>query len=469
MKSKPIIFLNLIDHTSDKIKLVLKDFTPELKEELVAWHLVTEHEGILLLKHDETHIRQLADYFTGRVLINTRYLHKKAAKLPYHAVKLTRSESRPAIKTLHIQPISHEGKLYLKLQFRYDRQLYRLLKDIKKVKWSQTYRSFLTHFSDEAIAHLLKNLKGKVRITLSQKIEVNNLLLQKALWEQHLPADSKTCCIELLEFMKLKNYSMNTMRAYHAMVVKFLNARDVAIEIIHAYSEAEINQYHASLAEQGNYSVSFVNQSINAIQLYYRHCVGSALKLEQVFRPKKVSTLPKTLARQDIAQMISKTENLKHKIMLLMIYSSGLRAGELLDIRLKDISVEERKLHIKAAKGKKDRCTILSKKVCDMLVQYKKAYHPKDYLFEGAGGGRYSYRSLQNVFKQGLKLAGLSSQYTLHCLRHSFATHLLEGGTDLRYIQQLLGHNSSRTTEIYTHVSMQALHKIVSPADLLNI
>jgi hypothetical protein len=287
MKTKPVIFLNLIDHTSDKIKLVLKGFTPALKEKLASWHLVSVHEGVLLLKRDENHIRQLADYFAGRVLINTKYLHRKAAKLPYHSVKLAQTVSKPIVKSLHIQPISHEGKLYLKQQFRYDRQIYQLLKHTDKLKWSQTYRSFLTHFSDEAIAHLLRHLKGKVRIALSQKIEVNNLLLQKALWEQQLPAGSKTCCIRLLEIMKLKNYSMNTMRTYHAMVIKFLNVRDVAIEIIHAYSETDINRYHAGLAEQGNYSVSYINQSVNAIQLYFRHCVERPLKLEQVFRPKK--------------------------------------------------------------------------------------------------------------------------------------------------------------------------------------
>ncbi len=465
----PVIFLNAMDPRGDHLKLVLKDFPPSLKKELVHFHLIRQQAGNLLLLRDENHIRQLSDYFRGRVMINTSYLYKKGIKVPERAVSLIPGKPKPAISTLYLLPITHEGKLFLKIQFRYQRQLYRLLSQAEGVRWSQTYRCFLTHFSEASIMNLLDNIKGVARLALNSKVTINSLELQKALWEQQLLAGSKTCSLHLLEIMKLKNYSFNTVRTYHALILKFLNATSLPLEIIHDYDEAEINRYHTALKEKGGYSVSYVNQSINAIQFYYHHCVKRPLNLQQVFRPKKPATLPKILSRQEIEEIFRMTDNPKHKSMLLILYSSGLRAGELLNLTWDDISLAERKIHIKAAKGCKDRYSILSQKACHLLGQYRKSYRTKYYVFEGQYGGKYSYRSLQQIFKRSLQRANITKPYTLHCLRHSFATHLLEAGTDLRYIQQLLGHNSSRTTEIYTHVSMQALHKIISPADSLNI
>lgn len=253
------------------------------------------------------------------------------------------------------------------------------------------------------------------------------------------------------------------------MILKFLNAHPQPLEVIQAFSEAEVNAYHSRLQQSKKYSVSYINQSINAVQLYYRLVVQRPLRLAQVVRPKKEATLPKIIPRQEIEQLLAKTSNLKHKTMLLLIYSAGLRSGELLQLKWNDLDLKAGRIHLKGAKGKKDRITLLSQKAKALLLQYQQEYRSADYVFEGQYGGRYSYRSLQQVFKRAMKEAGITAPYTLHCLRHSFATHLLESGTDLRYIQQLLGHSSSKTTEIYTYVSMQALEKIVSPADQLTI
>lgn len=469
MSAKPIIFLNPMEGVEGKLKLVIKDFTTELKAELMQFHLIGQQQGRLQINHDQDHIRQLSDYFMGRVMINTRYLYQKPVKVPAQTVKLHAAEKLQTLPHVNLLPMTHEGKTFLKLQLTYNKQLYGILFQISGIKWSKTYKCFITHFSEASITHLLRQLKGAARLSLSKKIEINSLQLQKALWEQHLPEGHKTCSLKLLEMMKLRNYSMNTIRTYYAMILKFLNASELPLEVIHAYSEAEVNAYHAKLRESGHYSVSYINQSVNAVQLYYRHCVGKPLNVEQVFRPKKASTLPKILARQEIEAMLTKTVNIKHKAMLLLIYSAGLRAGEVLRLKWEDISLPDGRIHIKAAKGKKDRYTPLSLKAGNLLQQYRKQYPTKVYVFEGQYGGAYSYRSLQQIFKRAMKEAGITAPYTLHCLRHSFATHLLESGTDLRYIQQLLGHSSSKTTEIYTHVSMQALDKIVSPADMLNI
>lgn len=469
MSKLPIIFLNTIDQQPNQCQLVLKDATRQLSKELDSLAYVQKQQEKWLMPSDEGHIRQLTDYLQGRALINTRYLHQKPVRVPRKEVSLKQDSPAHRLPAINLLPFSHEGKTFLKLQLRYHKALYHQLFNAEGIRWSRTYRCFVTSFTEQSILGLTMQLKGSARISLSRKITLNSLTLQKVLWEQQLPKEHKTVEMKLLEYMKLKNYSFNTMRTYHGMILKYLNVHPQPLEVIQAFSEKEINFYHSRLLEKGSYSVSYINQSINAVQLYYREVVERPLRLTQIVRPKKEATLPKIIPRQEIELLLAKTKNLKHKTMLLLIYSAGLRSGELLRLKWSDIQSTDYKIHLKGAKGKKDRITLLSQKAKALLLQYQQEYRSADYVFEGQYGGMYSYRSLQQVFKRALREAGIITPYTLHCLRHSFATHLLESGTNLRYIQQLLGHSSSKTTEIYTYVSMQALDKIVSPADQLSI
>jgi integrase/recombinase XerD len=208
---------------------------------------------------------------------------------------------------------------------------------------------------------------------------------------------------------------------------------------------------------------------VNAIKLFFDKVEGAKLKVDLVHRPKRPSLLPKVLAMEEVAAIINVLDNLKHKCMLSLIYSAGLRRSELIGMRIKNIDSKRMQLFIHQAKGRKDRIAPLSETVLQLLREYFKAYKPKDYLFEGINGEQYSERSLALVLKRACELAGIKKQVNLHMLRHSYATHLLESGTDLRYIQELLGHKSSRTTEIYTHVSQSSINKIISPLDKLNI
>ncbi len=179
--------------------------------------------------------------------------------------------------------------------------------------------------------------------------------------------------------------------------------------------------------------------------------------------------MPKVLTEKEVSAILSAVHNIKHKAMLLMVYSSGLRAGELINLRINDIDGEQMRVFVRGGKGKKDRVTILSKKALETLREYFKKFRPKEYLFEGQFGGKYSDSSLRRVFVTALKKAGISKKVTLHSLRHSFATHLLETGVDMRYIQMLLGHSSSKTTEIYTHITHKGWQKIESPLDKLKL
>ncbi len=189
----------------------------------------------------------------------------------------------------------------------------------------------------------------------------------------------------------------------------------------------------------------------------------------EIKRPKKDKKLPVVLSQEEIAKVFSSVTNIKHSAILMLTYSAGLRVGEVVRLKVEDIDAHRKLIHVHCAKGRKDRYTILSEVVLKVLVEYLKKYKPETWLFCGAHGGRHiSTRTVQAIFEQAKEKAGIKKEVTVHSLRHSFATHLLEGGTDLRYIQELLGHRSSKTTEIYTHVSGKALGKIISPLDTMD-
>jgi site-specific recombinase XerD len=182
-------------------------------------------------------------------------------------------------------------------------------------------------------------------------------------------------------------------------------------------------------------------------------------------RPRKENKLPKVIGERDVLRMIQVCDNMKHKLILAMLYAAGLRLGELLNLRKCDILTDKSIIFVRGGKGKKDRTTLLAEHLKPLLYQYMKDYRPNYWLFEGPNRAQYSASSVNKIIKTMSKKAHLQQNISAHMLRHSFATHLLEQGLDLRYIKQLLGHGSSKTTEIYTHVSSKALANIKSPLD----
>jgi integrase/recombinase XerD len=231
-------------------------------------------------------------------------------------------------------------------------------------------------------------------------------------------------------------------------------------------SNDDVIQYNNAFILKNNISASYQNQVVNAIKLYFNTIRETKIVIDKIHRPKRAKVLPNVLSKEEVRLILEAHSNVKHKMMLSMIYSCGLRCGELLALKPSDIDSKRNIVLLKNAKGKKDRITPLSPKILEMLRDYYKVYKPTTYLFEGQTKGcAYDDRSLQQVLKQALVKVGISKPVTLHWLRHSYATHLLESGTDLRYIQELLGHRSSKTTEIYTHVSTKSIQQIKSPFD----
>lgn len=284
-----------------------------------------------------------------------------------------------------------------------------------------------------------------------------------------IEVDGKTS-LAMQEFIKtltLKDYSPRTIRTYRHMFNEFLTYyQDLDPEKI---SEEQIRDFLLYLIKERDISISYQNQSINAIKFYYEQVLERPVRSYYIQRPKKGRQLPNVLSEEEVVAILKCTDNLKHRAMLWLIYSSGLRLGELINLKIQDVDSNRMLLIVRQGKGKKDRVSLLSEKVLKLLRDYFRQYHPREWLFEGQFGGQYSPTSLQKVFRQAKEKAGIKKHATVHTLRHSFATHLLERGTDLRYIQALLGHQNPKTTEIYTHITKRGLDKIKSPLDNLDL
>jgi site-specific recombinase XerD len=221
------------------------------------------------------------------------------------------------------------------------------------------------------------------------------------------------------------------------------------------------------LAEKKNSSASTLNTAINALKFYYGEVLKKRFTYE-IKRPSKDKRLPVVLSQEDVSRILSCITNIKHKLILMFVYSAGLRVSEVVKLRFEDIDAERRLIRIRGGKGRKDRYTILSEIALKTFKEYVKKYKPEKWLFPGQKRGKHiTARTVQKILKNACKKTGITKDVTVHSLRHSFATHLLESGVDLRYIQELLGHKSSKTTEIYTHVAMKDLRKIKSPLDLM--
>ncbi|MBI5917524.1 MAG: tyrosine-type recombinase/integrase [Bacteroidetes bacterium] len=271
----------------------------------------------------------------------------------------------------------------------------------------------------------------------------------------------------LEQSLLLVRYSWRTIKSYKNCFREFIghydNTRPAEI------SRPQIDQYIVHLIKEKKISESYQNQILSAIKFFYLNVAKQEEKVMDLLRPKKQQKLPHVLTEEEVVRLLKAVGNPKHKCILMLIYSAGIRLGETVNIRLSDLQPSQNRLFIREGKGKKDRCTILSDRMWVLLKDYLEVYAPVEWLFEGQNGGQYSVRSVQAIFEKARHDSRINPYATVHTLRHSFATHLLEKGVDLRYIQDLLGHESSRTTEIYTHITKKGLQKIKSPLDDLDL
>jgi site-specific recombinase XerD len=361
-----------------------------------------------------------------------------------------------------------KGKRYVGLQFNTDKIIQALVKGLPDVKWSTEFNMAYILNSKENINKIFEIFSGVVWVNCNyffdKKPLNNNNEPIDITWfrKRTLPKNYRHCPTAYLDRLQLKKYANSTVKSYILAFETFINYHNTK-ELIQI-NENDVRQYILKLIQE-NKSDSYINIAINSIKFYYESVLGMPNRFYQIERPRKEKKLPKVLSKQDILQIIAHTNNLKHKCIVGLLYSSGMRRNELVNLKITDIDSKRMLLLIEAAKGKKDRYTILSHTLLNDLRDYYKQWKPKKYIIEGVYGQQYSGQSIGKIVTNAAKKAGIQVTVTQHMLRHSFATHLLEDGVDLRQIQVLLGHSSSKTTEIYTHVAMTTFKKIKNPLD----
>jgi site-specific recombinase XerD len=369
------------------------------------------------------------------------------------------------MKIIKLEPGHHQKGSVIWLHFSYDEQLHQLVRQANAC-WSATHQCWYLPATKGVVNQLLQVVKGRAWVdyqALKQAPKPRKLRNQQAALPKvngNLDRDIRA----FVDWMRNRRYSEKTITTYEECLwvfFRFLDGKAPA-EVTHA----DLERFQKKFVLAGGYSRSFQSQVINAVKLFFSNRQHRQLNPELVERPKKEKKLPNVLSKEEVKQILEAPANLKHRAMLSLIYACGLRRSELLNLKLKDVDAKRKLLIVRGAKGKKDRIVPLSDKVLTMLREYYKYSRPQAYLFEGyKTGEQYSEGSLQKVLKNALQKAGIQKPVTLHWLRHSYATHLLENGTDLRYIQEILGHKSSKTTELYTHVTDNSIKQIKTPFD----
>lgn len=364
--------------------------------------------------------------------------------------------------SITIKPIRINGEIFWGLFFPFCEPVHVKLRRLQ-CSWSQSNRCWKLPYTKSNQEILIRELQAIAHLNWEGFAVENKCSLASL---PQLEEKQEQLILKFTKALRAERYATNTIATYTdalRVFLRFFSEKDPS-EI----TEDDVQRFNVNYILGNGYSASYQNQVINAIKLFFVRIEKRRIDPEILLRPRRAKPLPNVLSMEEVKQVLEASPNIKHRAMLSMIYASGLRCGELLSLKKDAIDRKRKIVLLRGAKGNKDRIVPLSPKIETLISEYLQRFNPDIYLFEGEKKGeKYSSRSLQQVLKQSLHKAGIHKPATLHWLRHSFATHLLEGGTNLRYIQELLGHNSSKTTEIYTHVSTQTIQKIISPFDKL--
>lgn len=359
-------------------------------------------------------------------------------------------------------------KRYIGLQFNTDKVIHALVKQLPHVKWSNSFNMAYISNTSENLDQIFKIFNGVVWVNCnyffdkSTVRETNEPIDITWFRKRQLPTNYRVCPTSYLDKLELRKYANNTVKTYVTSFETFINYY-ISKDLV-AINESDVRKYILKLVQEDK-SNSYINSAINSIKFYFESVLGMPNRFYEIERPRKEKKLPKVLSKEDVLSVIANTNNLKHKCIVSLLYSSGIRRNELVNLKITDIDSKRMLIRIEAAKGNKDRYTLLSHFLLKDLRAYYKQYKPEKYIIEGMYGKQYSAQSIGKIVGNAAEKAGIKISVTPHILRHSFATHLLEVGVDLRQIQVLLGHSSSKTTEIYTHVATTTFKTIKNPLD----
>lgn len=390
--------------------------------------------------------------------------------------------------SVHLRKILHNNSISIGIYFENLRGLNKRAREIG-AKWTRTFKCWYLPYntqSYEAIKRIFKDcgiilhkgqalqplagLPGKRQTACPTKPATAAkpaLVISKSAKHNSVPLPSGCNEKEFTkysELLALKGYSPGTQKTYKSEFSIFL--QQIKNVNVQGMTPERLSAYFFYCHKHLKLSENTIHSRLNALKFYYEQVLKREKFFWEIPRPKKHLALPKVISEEKIIAGITNIDNLKHKALIATAYSAGLRVSEVVNLRISDVNSDRMQIFIAKAKGKKDRVVTLSSFTLKILREYYKKYKPKHWLFEGQQSGeRYSSRSAQEIFKSACKKIGIPAAMTFHSLRHSFATHLLENGTDIKYIQEILGHNDINTTLRYTHVSKKAIEAIESPLD----
>lgn len=347
--------------------------------------------------------------------------------------------------------------------FKYNQQFLSIIKESKKFRWSVSMKYWYGAFSLENLQILKQSFKNLANITVDPS--VFETPIQPLIRKKRIISDQNKNIIRgFIYYLNGKRYSESTVKTYFTFIADFLEfVNDIPLEDL---TNKDVECFIEDVFIPRKYSISTQRQFISSMKLFIKFYPNSHIEELNLTRPKRSKFLPNILSKEEIIDILRHTKNLKHRAILALIYSAGLRIGELLNLQLKHIDIDRRQIIVKNSKGRKDRNVILAESFIPLLLNYLNTYNPKIFFTEGKPSQKYSAASIRAFLKRSCKAANITKKITPHTLRHSYATHLLENGIDLRYIQELLGHSKPETTMLYTHVSKKDLLKIESPLDI---
>jgi len=372
------------------------------------------------------------------------------------------NKSSQELPVITLKKIVHKRKEQLFVFFKYYNPFIVKLRALPNFKWSKTKRGWYTNFSSDNVL-LVKNTFKEASIKMDASI-YNKTVPKFIKKERNLSSENKKVIQLYVKYLRGKRYSESTVITYGSFIADFINY--ISEKPLSELSNRDVELFIEDVFVPKKMSISSQRQLISAIKLFKQFYPECAITEIQLQRPKKSKLLPTVLSQDEILHIIQSTLNLKHRAILALLYGSGLRVGELINLELKNIDIHRKQVHLQSAKGRKDRYVNLAESFIPLLLNYLNSYKPATYFVEGTKGVKYTANSVRSFLKRSCKIAGIKKLVTPHTLRHSYATHLLENGIDLRIIQELLGHSRPETTMIYTHVSQKNLLTVKSPLDI---
>lgn len=372
-----------------------------------------------------------------------------------------------------LQKLTHQGDQQIALDFSFNEAVKDYAKRFPGVKWTQTHKCFYVAYSPKNLHELFNylqtggyfvdysafkgNTRPKAEVSKIEKPEGKQLY-------RDLSPELKQLLKDFSNYLRGKRLSQSTVSGYGHFILRFLaqaNPKDPK-----QWNLRSIEFFMEQVMAKEAYSISSHRLCVSALKHFTVFCRINGFDASSFERPKKSRLLPTVLSKEEVIDLIQVTKNLKHRTVLGLLYSGGLRIGELLRLQPKDLDIDRSQIHIKKSKGRKDRTVMMSEVIKPLLHNYILSYKPKTHFVEGHNGAQYSASSVRQFLRKACKEAGISKDVTPHTLRHSYATHMLENGVDVRYIQELLGHSKPETTMIYTHVAQKTLMQIRNPLDV---